>query len=192
MRYFPMFVDLSGKECLVLGTTGEARRKAGVLRAAGANVRAEAVLDSLPPARLCGFALAVVATGDEAEDAAAAATLSAQRVPVNVVDRPALCTFIWPAIVDRDPVTIAISTGGTSPLLAKLLRLRIERAVPAAFGVLAALAGSVRQLVRQRLPDGSRRRRFWHDVLTGPVSRLVIAGQPHRARALLYRELLRR
>lgn len=189
MRYFPMFVDLTGRECLVVGATEEARRKAAVLRGAGASVRCRAELGGCPERWAADLALAVVATGDAAVDTAAAAVLKRLRVPINVVDRPDLCSFIWPAIVNRDPVTIAVSTGGASPLLARLIRARIERAVPAAFGPLAALVGSVRKIVRRRVPDLAQRRRFWQEILTGRVAALVFAGRLPDATAALYRVL---
>lgn len=189
MRYFPIFLDLSGKQCLVVGTTEEAHRKVGVLRGAGAIVHLVAALGAGTVERLGPLALAVVATGDAGEDLAAARLLRGLGMPLNVVDRPELCTFIWPAIVDRDPVTIAISTAGTAPMLARVIRGRIERAVPAAFGTLAALAGSLRSIVRRRLPDAAQRRKFWQHAFTGRAAKLVFAGEASKAAAALYRAL---
>ncbi len=181
MRYFPVFLDLQGRRCLVVGDTAEARHKAEVLRGAGATVDHLAALKSAEP----GYTLAVVATGDERTDIDAARLLASLRIPLNVVDRPALCSFIWPAIVDRDPVTIAISTAGTSPTLAILLRRRIERLVPAAVGELAALAGWLRARVHAALPEPTSRRAFWRRVLEGPAGKLAFDGQTRPALALL-------
>ncbi len=181
MRYFPVFLDLQGRRCLVVGDTPEARHKAEVLRGAGATVDHLAVLESVEP----GYTLAVVTTGDERTDTEAARLLASLRIPLNVVDRPALCSFIWPAIVDRDPVMIAISTGGASPTLATLLRRRIERLVPEAVGELAALAGWLRARVHAALPEPASRRAFWRRVLEGPAGKLALAGQTRPALALL-------
>jgi uroporphyrin-III C-methyltransferase / precorrin-2 dehydrogenase / sirohydrochlorin ferrochelatase len=187
MRYFPIFLDLRERTCLVVGDTEEARRKAATLRSAGAMVDHEIALrSSWSPA--VTYALAVVATSSEETDAAAARLLWPLDIPLNVVDRPELCSFIWPAIVDRDPVTIAISTAGTSPTLAKLIRQRIERAIPAAVGELAALAGQLRRRIHTFVPAAPARRAFWHRVLHGPAGMLAFAGQADAALVLLRRE----
>src|SRR5690606_24355517 len=109
--------------------------------------------------------------------------------PVNVVDDPALCSFIMPSIVDRDPVSIAISTGGASPVLARLLRARIEALVPAAYGRLAGVMRDFRARVRERFPDMRVRRRFWEEVLQGPVAELLFAGREKAALEALERRL---
>jgi uroporphyrin-III C-methyltransferase/precorrin-2 dehydrogenase/sirohydrochlorin ferrochelatase len=189
MRYFPVFLDLTGRQCLVVGATEEARHKAEALRSAGAVVRSVAMLGAGAVERLQDLALAVVATGDADTDIAASRLLRSLGMPLNVVDSPELCTFIWPAIVDRDPVTIAISTAGTAPMLAGIIRKRIEWAVPAAFGMLAALAGSMRLIVRSRLPDAARRQRFWQQAFAGRVAQLVFAGDIPEAAAALHRAL---
>jgi len=104
---------------------------------------------------------------------------------VNVVDDPALCRFIMPAIVDRSPVLVAISTGGTSPVLARLIRGRLEALVPAAFGRLATLAGDFRAQAKTRIADPGRRRSFWERVLTGPIAEMMYAGRDADAREAL-------
>ena len=135
MRHFPIFMDVAGRPVLVVA--GDvAERKAGLLRRAGAVVR---LRPSFDPADLDGCALAIGADAPDADNLALSAAARTRGIPVNVVDRPELCSFIMPAIVDRDPVTIAVSTAGTAPVLARLLRQRIEAAVPPAFGRLAAL-----------------------------------------------------
>src|SRR4029450_12416378 len=108
-------------------------------------------------------------------------------VPVNVVDRPALSSFIMPAIVDRAPITIAISTGGAAPALARRLRAEIERAMPAAVGRLARFAEIFREQVRRTLERPRDRRRFWDRVFAGRIGELGLAGDEFAAR----RELIR-
>jgi uroporphyrin-III C-methyltransferase / precorrin-2 dehydrogenase / sirohydrochlorin ferrochelatase len=178
MRYFPAFLDLQGRTCLVVGDGPVATRKAALLGRAGAAVR---IVPRLAAADLLGAAAVVVANCD-----AEAATLARDAgVPVNVVDHPKLSNFIMPALVERGPLTIAIGTGGAAPLLASLLRARIEALIPSAYGQLAALAESCRALVRQRLPDPAMRRTFWRQAFTGRIADLVFAGRPAAARQAL-------
>jgi uroporphyrin-III C-methyltransferase/precorrin-2 dehydrogenase/sirohydrochlorin ferrochelatase len=186
MRHFPLFMDLSGRPVLVLGAGEVAERKAEPLRRAGASVRLRPVFD---PGDLDGCALAVGADAPDADLIALSQAARARGVPVNIVDRPELCSFIMPAIIDRDPVTIAVSTAGTAPVLARLLRQRIEAVVPPAFGRLAALAGRFSAEIRRRLPDLGMRRRVLERVLTGRVADLVFAGQETEAERALAAEL---
>ncbi len=115
------------------------------------------------------------------------AAAQARGVPVNVVDTPALSSFIMPAIVDRGPITIAISTGGAAPALARKLRAEIERALPAAIGRLARFAEIFRAQVRRTLAEPRARRLFWDRVFEGRVGELALAGDEIAAR----RELIR-
>ncbi len=185
MRHFPIFLDLHDKPVVVFGTAPAADTKAEQLSRAGARVRREPVL-----AELGDVALVICADADDALGVSVAAAARAARIPVNVVDRPELCDFVWPAIVERDPVTIAISTAGTSPVLARRLRMRVEAAVPSAFGRLAAFAGALRARVARAIPDGSRRRLFWESVFDGQVASLVLAGRENEAGRALDRALL--
>lgn len=182
MRHFPIFMDLSGRPVLVLGAGEVAERKAEPLRRAGAVVRLRPTFD---PADLEGCALAIGADAPEADKLALSAVARARGIPVNIVDRPELCSFIMPAIVDRDPVTIAISTAGTAPVLARLLRQRIEAVVPPAFGRLAALAGRFSSEIRRRFQDLGARRRVLERVLTGRVADLVFSGDDIGAESAL-------
>lgn len=185
MAHFPAFLDLQGRACLVVGTTEEARRKADVLRNAGAEVNAADDLAAVPRA---AYLLAVVATGDLRSDSEAFERLKTSVALINVVDRPSLCTFIWPALIERGPVTIAVSTGGTSPTLAALIRERIERVIPVAVGDLARLAGRLRRVVAAAVPTVDDRRRFWRRALEGRAGALAFAGQSARAQAALQEE----
>lgn len=186
MRHFPLFMELAGRPVLVLGAGESAERKAALLRRAGAVVRLRPAFDAPD---LDGCALAIGADAADADLLALSRTAQARGIPVNIVDRPALCSFILPAIIDRDPVTIAVSTAGTAPVLARLLRQRIEAVVPPAFGRLAALAGRFSAEIRRRLPDISARRRVLERIFTGRVADLVFAGRDIAAETVLAEEL---
>ncbi len=183
MRHFPIFLDLMGKPVLVIGAGRIAEAKAEQLAQAGAILRRVEIFDAIGDAVL--VVCADPAQGEIVADAARTA-----KVPVNVVDRPELCDFIWPSIVDRDPVTIAICTSGTSPVLARHLRTRIELAVPAAFGRLAEWAGGLRARIARAIPDLGERRAFWERILRGPAADLAMAGDAQAAERALDRALL--
>ena len=209
MQSFPIFLSLVGRAALAVGGTAAAARKVELLLAAGAEVRLAAetpcgvlrhLIDdgrvrwlgpAFVPAMLDGVSLVIAADESDTVNEAVSQTAQARGVPVNVVDRPALSSFMMPAIVDRDPVTIAISTGGAAPALARLLRARIEQAVPPAVGRLAALAREARAQVATLLPDAAARRRFWDGVFQGRIADLVLAGQETAARRELTRSLSR-
>ena len=107
------------------------------------------------------------------------------RIPVNVVDNPALCSFIMPSILDRAPILVAVSSGGASPVLTRLLRARLETLIPSAYGRLAAFAGDFRERVKLRFSHPETRRRFWESVLQGPFAEMVFAGKDRAAKAYL-------
>lgn len=178
MRHFPIFLELHGCTALVVGTGEVAARKAEPLRAAGADVRLRACFN---PADLEGCAIAIGADADEADLLALSQAARARGIPVNVVDRPALCSYITPAIVDRDPITIAVSSAGAAPVLARLIRSRIEALIPPAYGRLAALAERFKSRIRAALPDLAQRRRVLETLLTGRAADLVFAGREEDA-----------
>jgi uroporphyrin-III C-methyltransferase/precorrin-2 dehydrogenase/sirohydrochlorin ferrochelatase len=173
MRHYPTFLDLHGRTALVLGTGEVGQRKAALLARAGAELR---MRDYFDPGDLDGCAVAIGADAAEADLLALSRTAQARGIPVNIVDRPALGSFISPSVIDRDPVTIAVSTAGTAPVLARLLRQRIEAVVPPGFGRLAALAGRLSATIRARFPDTARRRRVLERILAGPAADLMLAG----------------
>lgn len=150
MHSLPVFVKLQGRPVILLGEGEAADAKRRLLERAGADIvtngRAQA-------------ALAIVAIDDDDEAEAAVARLKARGVLVNATDRPALCDFTLPAIIDRDPVVIAIGTGGASAGLAKALRQRLEALLPQSLGVLAAAMGRARATMRARWPEAASRRR---------------------------------
>jgi len=135
------------------------------------------------------FALVIAATSDRGLNAHVSALARARRIPVNVVDAPDLCTFIVPALVDRAPVTIGISTEGSSPVLARLVRRRIESVLPLELGALAHFAARYRQAVKDAVPSPAARRALWERVLEGPVAERVLAGDEASAEAAMDREI---
>jgi uroporphyrin-III C-methyltransferase/precorrin-2 dehydrogenase/sirohydrochlorin ferrochelatase len=208
MLQFPAFLDLRGAPCVVVGAGDVAARKIERLQRCGARVRViaptvdsvairdwlaqgrvEHVAAAFEPGHLDGARLVIAATNAAEINAAVAAAATARNLFVNVVDAPELCTFVVPSIVERDPVQIAIGTGGTAPVLARLLRARLESFVPAAYGRLATLAGELRERVRAALPDTRARRQFWERMLAGPVAELIFAHREEAALGLLERQL---
>lgn len=186
MKHLPLFFDLRGRTVVVVGEGPAADRRAVLACSAGAVVRQ---VSDLQPADLRGAVAAFVATGHLDRDTAAQRVAKSIGVPVNVVDRPALCDFIMPAIVDRDDVVVAISTGGASPTLASTLRGRIEAALPERIGALARLAVTFRAQVNALILDPARRRAFWRALIEGPAGRLALAGDAAGARRTALGEL---
>ncbi len=173
MDFFPLFLDLRGRLVLVLGEGPAAERKAALARRAGAEVRAAR---GFSPALLDGAVLAIGAEAAEEDLVALAVAASARGIPVNIVDRPELCTAIMPAVVDRAPITIAVSSGGVAPVLARLIRSRIEAMLSPRIGQLAAFAARLRDETMRHLPDPNVRRRVLEQAFTGSVAERVFAG----------------
>ncbi|MGE0421820.1 MAG: siroheme synthase CysG [Reyranellaceae bacterium] len=184
MRALPLFHDLRDRTCLVVGDGAAAARKAAALEAVGARIVRCARVGSLDD-----VALVVLAETPDAIARDAFELCRARGVPINAVDRPRYCTVTWPAIVDRDPVTIAIGTAGAAPTLARLLRARIEQAVPASMAGLARLGERWRSRVKAALTNPAARLRFWERFFQGPVAEAAHAGDDaeadRRARSLL-------
>lgn len=207
MNFLPVFYNIVDKPCLVVGGGAIAARKAELLLRAGGRVRlvAPEIGDRVHEmandetlvfeqrafleADLDDAVCVIAATDNEAVNAEVSRLAQARKIPVNVVDNPELCSFIMPAMIDRDPVQIAISTGGVSPVLARMLRSKLESCIPGAYGELARLADEFRDAVKQSLPDVDSRRRFWETVLDGQVAELVFAGRIDDAREQLQQEL---
>ncbi len=199
MDYFPGFLDLRDKPCLVVGGGDVALRKARLLRAAGARLRVVAPTAGpamrefmaaenvsftereFRPVDLDGRWLVVTATGKPDVDASVAAAAAERRLFCNSVDDLDNCSYITPAIVDRSPLLVAISSGGAAPVLARTVREKIERLLPAEFGRLAELAQRWRGQVKDRIGRIADRRRFWERLFGGDIPRLAIGGQFDRA-----------
>lgn len=186
MRYLPVFLDVQGRRALVLGRGEIGERKAEALRRAGAEV---VFADDFTPDLLDGCVLAIGADADEASLEALSAAARERCLPVNVVDRPALCSYITPAVVDRDPLIVAIGSAGEAPVLARLVRARIEAMLPPALARLAAIAGSLSGELRSRFPTPPARRRVLERMLAGRAADLVLAGDEAAGIAEMRREI---
>ncbi len=199
MDYFPAFLDLNERACLVVGGGNVALRKIRLLRSAGARLtvvapETVAAIDEMAgrdelivrrrkfvPGDVRGAWLVVSATGDEDVEDRVFAAASDAGIFCNSVDSIDRCSYITPAIVDRSPLVVAISSGGKAPVLARQLRERLEGMLPARLARLGALAGRWRERVGKRIGSALGRRRFWEQVLTGPVADDVLAGREDRA-----------
>lgn len=203
MDYFPLFLDLRGRPVLLVGAGAIAARKLALLLEAGAEVTVVAptlgtALRTAPlagrytwraahfePPMVAGQRLVIAATGDRAVNAEVAAAAECAALPVNVVDDAQLSSAIVPAIVDRSPLLIAISTAGSAPMLARLLRARLEVLIDESHGALARLLGRARRRIVAALPDSATRRRFYDGLLAGPVAGLLRAHREPEAEAAL-------
>jgi uroporphyrin-III C-methyltransferase/precorrin-2 dehydrogenase/sirohydrochlorin ferrochelatase len=206
MRFLPLFFDLAAGPVILVGSGPQAVAKLRLLKAARARIywhvlSADAVDESdthgvelrigLPADEdFLGAVLLVASTGKDIDEALAAQA-RAMNVPVNVVDRPDLSTFIFPSIVDRGDVVVAIGTGGTSPVLARRLRERIEEMLPERIGDFAAVMGRYRERLNALRHRGFSTRQFWERVIDGPIGALFLAGRSAKAEAALIIEIER-
>ncbi|TAL83102.1 MAG: uroporphyrinogen-III C-methyltransferase [Rhodanobacter sp.] len=199
MKLYPLFADLSQRAVLVLGGGGVAERKVAGLLAVQAMVTVNApvlspqlrrwVDEGLVAHRTEAFQadwldavwLVVAATSDQAINREVAAAAAQRRIFANVVDDAALSSFHVPAVVDRSPLTIAISSGGDAPMLARLLRERLETLLDESLGALATLAAKLRKRIRLRFPAMAARRGFYENLFAGPVAALLRQGRPNAA-----------
>ncbi len=204
MRFLPVFLDLQAGPVLLVGAGALARAKLRLLAAAGARIRWYATdghhdaggLEAADAARieLCDGdplvadltgVIAILCAGAGDIGPAMSARAKAVGLPVNVMDDLSHSTFIFPAIVDRGDVVVAVGTGGSSPVVARRVRERIEAVLPARIGDLAAFVGRWRKLIQRRIPEFPLRRRFWERVVDGPIGALVLAGRGEEAEAAL-------
>ena len=203
MDFLPIFMNVKGENCLVIGGGKIASRKVFMLLRAGAAVtvvspklcqdltirKDEGEITHIDrvfeDGDLDACKVIIAATNVEAVNSHVSQLAKSKGIPVNVVDAPHLCSFIVPSIIDRNPVQIAISTGGASPVLARLLRSRLETFIPAAYGRLAKLVESYREKVKAKFSNTDEIRTFWEGILEGPVAENLIAGKDKVARELL-------
>src|SRR5438309_7606881 len=204
MRFLPVFLDLQSGVVLLVGAGELVHAKLRLLASAGARVRWFATdgnhdlagLDATDAARIepasgdpltadLSGVIAVLCAGAGEIGSAMSARAKAVGLPVNVMDDLAHSTFIFPAIVDRGDVVVAVGTGGASPVVARRVRERIEAVLPARIGDLASFIGRWRKSVHGRIPEFPLRRRFWERVVDGPIGALVLAGRATEAEAAL-------
>ena len=203
MNYLPIFFDIKNKPCIVVGGGGIAARKVDLLRKAQADVtvispelgqemtvfhgdnKINWIQREYQQGDLAEAWLVVAATHIKEINQQVSTEAESLKIPCNVVDNPDICSFIMPSIIDRDPVQIAISTGGASPVLARLIRTNLESCTPSAYGKLAHLVSGYRESVKNAFPKVDERRKFWESILEGPVSEHVFAGRNDDARQLL-------
>ena len=190
MRSFPLFLKLEGRPVLLVGAGAAAAAKLRLLEAAGARV---SVLDAEADLGAAIAAADVVfgATGTEQGDRRVAIAARAAGKLVNIVDRPELSDFTMPAIIDRGDIVVAVSTHGASPVLAQRVRAGIEAILPPGLGRLAQFAQRFRSAIQSRIADTGARRRFWDQVLDGPIAASVLAGDERRATRDLIRAVNR-
>jgi uroporphyrin-III C-methyltransferase/precorrin-2 dehydrogenase/sirohydrochlorin ferrochelatase len=203
MKLLPIFLNLRHKKCLVVGAGSIATRKIGLLLKVGADVTVVASEIGLEvseleqqgairclhkyydPADLRDVKLVIAATNNAELNADISVTAQSKNILVNVVDNPELCSFLMPSIIDRNPIQIAISTGGASPVLARLIRSKLEASIPSTYGELANLVDHYRMKVKEAFANVDLRRRFWESVLEGPVAEFALSGRMDDAETML-------
>ena len=198
---FPIFMCVSDRTAVIVGGGAEAFAKARLLAQSSARLRIVApsldkdfeewlrdngaathVQTRFNAWHLEGAVLAVAATGDEASDLDVVLAARVAGIPVNAVDRPQACDFYMPALVNRAPVAVAVGTEGAGPVLAQIIRAKIDQLLPPSLGPLAALAATYRGAVERLLPAGSARRDFWRQFFGGAPARALAAGETDAAR----------
>src|SRR5215468_7581178 len=206
MRYLPVFLDLQSGPVLLVGAGDLARAKLRLLTSAGARVRWYAtdgnhdlsglasddaarieIAQGDPLASDLKGVIAILCAGAGDVGVAMSARAKSVGLPINVMDDLAHSTFIFPAIVDRGDVVVAVGTGGASPVVARRVRETIEAALPARIGDLATFIGRFRKSIHADIADFPLRRRFWERVVDGPIGALVLAGRRSEAEAALER-----
>jgi len=203
LDHLPVFLNVKGRRALVVGGGTLAARKADLLVRAGAEITVLATTmnddmtrlvdehhidykaHQLSESDLDGCVVAFGASDDNEINQNLHDLATAARVPVNVSDNPDLCDFVMPALVDRSPLLVAIGSGGTSPLLTRMLKARFETDIPAAYGRLAEFAGEYRDRVKDSIPDMTRRRRFWETMIAGPIAEHLFSAQEDLAVGLM-------
>ena len=198
--YYPLFADLNGRRCVVIGGGMVAQRKVTTLLGFGARVvvispkatqrlrryaqqrKIEHLARRFRPSDLRGAWLVYAATDDQAINELVYRTATRRRIFTNVVDQKPLCSFIAPAIFKRDLLTIAVSTGGASPTVAKRLRQDFQRMIGSAYGPMLRLLMDLRGVAKQKLPSYNDRKRYFDQLVQGQVFELIRAGKAQRAR----------
>ena len=210
MDYLPIFSNIRDKHCIIVGGGAVAARKADLFIKSGARVTvmapelkgemlhhlerdlivwqagvfSEAMMQKLETPKLV-----ISATDDQAVNLAVYGYCQAHDIPVNVADQTEYCDFILPGIVERGPVTVAVSTGGRSPVLARLMKSRLETQIPHGFGKVGEILGEYREAVKQLIAEPDGRKQFWEELLSGVFLDKAVQGQEAEARTLLEQKL---
>ena len=207
MDHLPIFINVRQNPCLVIGGGDIALRKINLL------IKAQAKVDCLSPLFCEGitnlsqngdvnliqksfesddikeYAIIIASTDDSSVNALISKSAKKARIPVNVVDSPELSSFIMPSIVDRSPVIIAVSSAGRAPVLARIIRAKLETVIPSAYGVLAEIAGEYRQKVKDRFSKIKDRRAFWESIFSGVIAEKVFSGRINEAKDDIEKQL---
>ena len=207
MNYLPIFIDIKQQPCLVVGGGDIALRKINLLLKANAAVTCVSkeccdgiaklvknnqityIEKAFEASDIDRQVLIVSATDDSTLNTHVSELAKVANIPVNVVDSPDLCSFIMPSIVDRSPIVIAISSAGKAPVLARLIRAKLESTIPHAYGKLAELAGNFRDQVKAKFNNIEDRRYFWEKTFSGIVAEKVFSGKVDEAKVDLQAQL---
>ena len=203
MEFLPLFLNIRGQYCVIVGGGEVALRMATLLIKAKANLtlvspqfisqlqefskegKCKLVQEEFTPEQLEGARIVIAATDNEKVNARVANAANKKNLPVNVVDQPKLCSFIMPSIVDRSPVVVAISSSGRSPILTRKIKELNESLISNREGQLAELLGTFREKVRNKFPDFTERLKFWESLLKSQLSELVYSGNESVASQLI-------
>ena len=202
MQNYPIFMNIQNQPCLVVGAGSVALRKIRLMLSAGAKITviAPEVCDEIKTefadkitllirkfdeSDIQGYRLITAATNVKHVNQLISTLSQAQNIPVNVVDEPELCSFITPSIIDRSPVLVAISTGGGAPVLARNLRSKLEALIPSSYGKLASAMNRYRDQLKLIVPKERDRRKFWDNVIQGPIAEQFISGRETNGEKLL-------
>ena len=207
MEHLPIFINLKQKPVLVVGGGDIALRKINLLIKAQARVDClspffcegmnslsrdnyvNLINKSFEPADIKDYSVIIAATDDATVNSSISSIAHDKRIPVNVVDSPTLSSFIMPSIVDRSPVIIAVSSAGKAPVLARIIRAKLETVIPSAYGILAEIAGEYRQKVKDRFSKIKDRRAFWEATFSGVIAEKVFSGRINEAKDDIEKQL---
>jgi len=200
MEHLPIFINLKQKPVLVVGGGDIALRKINLLIKAQASVNCLSPLfcdgiaslsadksvnliqKSFEPDDIKNYSIIIASTDDSLVNSSISELAKKANIPVNVVDSPELSSFIMPSIVDRSPVIIAVSSAGKAPVLARIIRAKLETVIPSSYGLLAEIAGEYRQKVKNRFSNIKDRRAFWESAFSGVIAEKVFSGRINEAR----------
>ena len=207
MEHLPIFINLKQKPVLVVGGGDIALRKINLLIKAQASVNCLSPLfcdgiaslsadksvnliqKSFEPDDIKNYSIIIASTDDSLVNSSISELAKKANIPVNVVDSPELSSFIMPSIVDRSPVIIAVSSAGKAPVLARIIRAKLEIVIPSAYGLLAEIAGEYRQKVKNRFSNIKDRRAFWESAFSGVIAEKVFSGRINEARGDIEEQL---